>query len=364
MDAVSLSPRWKRKATTTSITRASGSRLDSTADEPTTRRVIVRVEQIFAAYRQMLPPRGTGRRAAAAGRLQLDGAIPGVSCPAGRADPEPRLLPRRAKTSWPWAATWPGWPLRMAKVNRPDRRDPPRVEATGETLQDAAGREWPTTCRKEGRAAGEIKPAEATIKRQFDADVKAKKKELDRCERQAAQVFQDGTRQVFARIYHETFHAYLENCVLSARDSTTCRAGSTRGWPSCSRAAFWRRTRLRVDAPNAAALKRLKADLSGPQPLASGETAGDRRRRLPATRTTPTRPASDRLYAYAWGLAYYLAFEKHLLEQSGAWPSTSRRRRRSSRPSPRFERLVGMPLGQFERQWREYILSLHQGQRP
>ena len=31
--------------------------LDSTADEQTTRRVIVRVEQIFAAYRQMLAPR-------------------------------------------------------------------------------------------------------------------------------------------------------------------------------------------------------------------------------------------------------------------------------------------------------------------
>ena len=31
--------------------------LDSTADEQTTRRVIVRVEQIFAAYRQTLSPR-------------------------------------------------------------------------------------------------------------------------------------------------------------------------------------------------------------------------------------------------------------------------------------------------------------------
>ena len=31
--------------------------LDSTADEPNTRRVIVRAEQIFAAYRQIMPPR-------------------------------------------------------------------------------------------------------------------------------------------------------------------------------------------------------------------------------------------------------------------------------------------------------------------
>ena len=37
--------------------------LDSTVDEPTTRRIIVRVEQVFTAYRQVLPPRSASRRA-------------------------------------------------------------------------------------------------------------------------------------------------------------------------------------------------------------------------------------------------------------------------------------------------------------
>ena len=35
--------------------------LDSTVDEPTTRRIVVRVEQVFTAYRQVLPPRSEPR---------------------------------------------------------------------------------------------------------------------------------------------------------------------------------------------------------------------------------------------------------------------------------------------------------------
>ena len=67
-----------------------------------------------------------------------------------------------------------------------------------------------------------------------------------------------------------------------------------------------------MDAPNAAALKRLKADLSGSQPLALEQllaTGGADFLQLHGADAA----ASDRLYAYAWGLAYYLAFEKRLL---------------------------------------------------
>jgi len=29
------------------------------------------------------------------------------------------------------------------------------------------------------------------------------------------------------------------------------------------------------------------------------------------------------------------------------------------KPSPRFEKLTGTPLAQFEQQWREYVKKLH-----
>ena len=64
MEAVSLSPLHKEGNHYQHYASRQFS-LDSTADQPTTRRVIVRVEQIFAAYRQMLraaPPDRPARR--------------------------------------------------------------------------------------------------------------------------------------------------------------------------------------------------------------------------------------------------------------------------------------------------------------
>ena len=70
------------------------------------------------------------------------------------------------------------------------------------------------------------------------------------------------------------------------------------------------------------------------------------------------RPAAvDRYYVYAWGLAYYLTFEKHVLgspalekylQPGNGWLA----------PVPRFEQLVGMPIKQFEQVWRVYIRGL------
>ena len=67
--------------------------------------------------------------------------------------------------------------------------------------------------------------------------------------------------------------------------------------------------------------------------------------------------AADRYYVNAWGLAYYLTFEKRLL--SG--PALEKYLRDDSTrlpPAERFQRLVGMPLAKLEEQWRAYIAGL------
>jgi hypothetical protein len=69
------------------------------------------------------------------------------------------------------------------------------------------------------------------------------------------------------------------------------------------------------------------------------------------------REASTRHYAYAWGLAHYLTFERLVLGTAALDEFVDPRA--SSLPArERFERLVGQPLNQFEPQWRQYILSL------
>jgi hypothetical protein len=116
---------------------------------------------------------------------------------------------------------------------------------------------------------------------------------------------------------------------------------------------------LRVDAPNMAALKKIKADLAGAEPLglakllAAGPSAF-----LPADQAAMA--SADRYYAYAWGLAYWLTFQQRLLEGPGL-ERYVQRGNPAGAPAVRFQQLVAAPLESTEAQWRKYIVSL---QRP
>ena len=113
---------------------------------------------------------------------------------------------------------------------------------------------------------------------------------------------------------------------------------------------------LRVDAPNRAALKCLKDDLAGDDRLSleSIISAGPKAF-LPTGNGAA--PVAARRYAYCWGLAYYLTFEKGLLHNGSLDRYVSKDgNARSARQ--RFEKLVGMPLSRFEQQWQEYVLKL------
>ena len=80
MEAIQLEPR-EAEGFSYRHYRSKWFTLDSTADDQNTRRVIVRAEQIFAAYRQILPPRSESVSASAAGRAGVDGPVPGRCWP-------------------------------------------------------------------------------------------------------------------------------------------------------------------------------------------------------------------------------------------------------------------------------------------
>jgi hypothetical protein len=327
--------------------------LDSTADERTTRRVIVRVEQIFAAYRQTLSPRNNPPQPPrlvvfasmqeyqaflAARELSIQNTacfIEGENVVAVGSE-----LARLA--------------VRMAKVNAQTddvRRELQKLERR---LPDRL-RELAEAMRKEGRTSVEIARATTMEKRQFDDDVKAKKKELWRWDRDAAQTFNDGTRQMFARVYHESFHAYLENYVFPHAKCDVPR-WLNEGLAVMFEGGILEADALRVDAPNAVALKKLKADLSGPQPLPLQQLLSSDAAAFVQVHGSDA-AASDRYYAAAWGVAYFLAFEKHLLDSPGLLQYVEPDAKKMG-PAARFEKLVGMPLNKFEKEWRQYILSL------
>jgi hypothetical protein len=352
MDAVSLSPLDKEGNHYQHYASRQFS-LDSTADQPTTRRVIVRVEQIFAAYRQMLAPRSRSPRPprlvvfSAMEQYQAFLAARGVKI-------HNRACFLERENVVAVGSELDRWTARMAKVNA-------QTDQIGRELRALEGRlktrlaGLADQMRKEGHSPSEIAKAETVVRRQFENDAKEKKKELDRCDRETAQAFQGSTRQLFARVYHESFHAYLENCVFPHEKYDVPR-WLNEGLAVTFEAGVLEANTLRVDAPNAAALKRLKADLSGPQPLPLERLLSTSAAAFLQRHDTDW-PNTDRLYAYAWGLAYYLAFEKHLLDGPALGEYVAPEAGHLA-PVARFEKLVGMRLSEFEKQWRAYILGL------
>lgn len=115
---------------------------------------------------------------------------------------------------------------------------------------------------------------------------------------------------MFAQLTHEALHAYLDQYVLDPAGSRPPR------WLHEGLALLLESGRiegetLRIDAPHPAMLLELQAELRNGQPLSLAEYLEKGEQTV--FRVLFANPDSRRTYAYAWGLAYYLTFQKGLL---------------------------------------------------
>jgi hypothetical protein len=329
--------------------------LDSTADESTTRRIIVRSEQIFAAYRQIMPPR---TMPAAGPRLVVLGSMAEYQAFLARL---PLAIQSRACFVEDKNLVVAGSELGrlvalMAKINAQNEHTRNELRNLENRLRDRL-RDLSERLKKDGVPNKEVGRLLTIERAKFDEQKKKLREDLARCDREAARAFHQHTRQMFARLYHEAFHAYLENYVYAHRDYDVPR-WLNEGLAVMFEGGMLEGDTLRLDAPNAVALKKLKEDLrGGPLPLAKLLAAGPE-----AFLPLGDKPqaATDRNYVYAWGLAYYLAHEKRLLG-SAEMDRYVARSQPAPEPIERFQRLVGVPLDQFEKNWTAYILSLGKG---
>ena len=296
---------WRRKATAISITRASGSA--STARPTSGRRggSSSRVEQIFAAYRQALAPRNRPTR-------------------------PPRLVVFRSMEQYLAFLSSRGVKIR----NRACFLEDENVVAVGSDLARLSAR-----MEKINRQSDEILAQLEELKKQLRARL-AKIADNAPKESRAAAVA-DGTTPFRRRLQGEKEGIGSLRAAggpgLSSRRRPTVRANLPRDVPRLP-------GELRLsprDVQNAAMAQRGAGRHVRGRRFGRGHAAGGRpqRRGLEAiegrsVRLTTAWPwkncwrptaqdflqlhdadaaASDRLYAYAWGLAYYLAFEKRLL---------------------------------------------------
>ena len=327
--------------------------LDSSADDPITRRVILRIEQIFTAYRQVLPPQREPSRPM---RVVVLGSMTQYRKYLERLglqieNPACFIEDGNLVVAGSELATFAA---ELAKVNADHdrlREELDRMEKRMAVKLAADARQL----RESGTPAEQIKKLLLVKRAQFEREIKQIRDRLNRVDSVNARKFDAVTRAMFTRLNHEAFHAYLENHVYPNKEFSVPR-WLNEGLAVIFEGGLLECDTLRVDAPNRVALGRLKADLGGQQPLSLKELLdADQQRFVVAHNGTSAEAA--RYYVYSWGLAYYLTFERRRLG-TPAMDEYVRRKTEDAAPSERFEKLVEMPLDELEPQWREYILKL------
>ena len=213
--------------------------------------------------------------------------------------------------------------------------------------------------RKDLAAGGYSKDDQSKFARAAEARCERQQEELmhqiHSAELRNVEEFNRVTDRMFVRLYHEAFHAYLENYVYPQADHDVPR-WLNEGLAQVFEGGQLEYGSLRLDAPDANRLKALQQDLRSPQvlPLAELLTADE-------SRFLVLHPggaqASQRYYLYSWGLAYYLAFRQPILE-TPALDHYVEQAAGKRPPIERFEKLVGMPLAEFEANWRTEMLTM------
>lgn len=325
--------------------------LDASTDENTARRIIVRVEQVFTAFRQVLAPRqkpNHGLHVIVFGSLEeyhqylaeLGLKIENRACFVENAN---LLL----------AGTELGlYSAELSKVAVAHLRLRKELETLEKQLPERLQR-FAEHLKQSGLPSQEIARLLNQEKQKANKEIADHQRQVQASDRKNAREFEKVAGQVFNRLYHEAFHAYLENFVFP-REKYQVPRWLNEGLAVMVEGGQLESGVLRVDSPERTSLRRLQADLAtAPLPLADLLKAGPETFLPNGERT---RAETQRYYAAAWGLAYYLSFEKHLLTGPGL--ELYVRPGQADTPRRRFERLVGMSLFDFEKAWHAYIARL------
>ena len=327
--------------------------MDSTLGEATTRYMLVKVQQMFTAYRQLLPPRTEPRRPL---RLMLFGSLD---------DYRSELARRGLKIDNPAVylqAAEPGG--RRRRDGRPDVQDgrlpglPPEVAGRTAAIEgdtaEAVGDSSASNCATQGQQESQIRDTLVREKRKTDKMIQQKVDQIHQVQRKNELEFARAGRRMLSRLYHESFHAYLENYVYPHRDHDV-PAWLNEGLAVSFEEGLLESGSLRLGAPNHAALACLKADLAGDDPLTLAQLLASSERNFVVPEGLSGN--TNRYYGRAWGLAYYLTFERNLLGTQ-ALDAYVAKDAGQEPPAARFEKLVGVPLAKFEPQWRKFIAGL------
>ena len=311
--------------------------LRSNAGEDTVRRVAVRLEQIYAAYARVLPPRTFEARPTAILVVQSMAEYRTLLKAQGRNFSNPALYDT----------------ARNEIVCASDLKQ----------LDDQL---------KEVRLSHEqllarLRKDEAELNRLYKNKVPAKflqpikdtRQQIERTNQENEKRFRDATRQFFQVLYHEAFHAYLANYVYPPAEGEVPR-WLNEGLAQIFEKAVFEAGEARVGHADPDRLKAVKSAVRKQELIRLPELLTSSGRDFLVAHATD-REVSDRHYLASWALAFYLTFERRKLG-TPEFDRYTRACKGGANPLEAFQSLVNQPLPQFERAWHAYLLELrHDG---
>lgn len=324
--------------------------LASTAEENLTREAIVRIEQVFAGFRTFIRPR---KRPAQLPRIILLESLDQY-CDYQRLGSRSIRNPayfNPARNEIVAGGQLASFAEKRNEVRAHHEQLLARYEAQQETLRQTLQ----TLTRRlaaQGTDEDEIRKVRTAAEREWKKLVEQQELKIRMAERENDKQY----HEQFRVLYHEAFHAYLQDYVYD-REQFDVPRWLNEGLAQVFEASMLDAGQLRLDVPNATALAALQRDLQtgASLPLAALLQADPRQFLVghgDAART------SKRLYLYSWGVAHYLTFRLRLLDTD----ALDRYLKRTTGPADRverFEKLVNQPLDQFQREWRQYMLEIN-----
>lgn len=328
-------------------------RIEASLDPSEVRRIVVRLEQMFRAFEQVLPPPGGytaaegdisvvvfGDHRQYAAFLRREGLAirnPAFFDPArGRVVVSSNLsrVLRRAR------AIEDAHLLRLRDLF-------PKDEVVAAALADRDKR-----LEKGGYGAMKRRDLLFLTLQRWRQEEDALVTRMRRVERRNRDAVQAERESLEKRLFHEAFHAYTSTRFESPHNQNLPRWLSE-GLAQLFESPLLEADLLRIDAPDPERLVRLLDDFDSADPLTLADLlAADQAKFLVAHDASGR--TSERHYLYAWAVAYYLVFEHS--------PSAMRQLGEGLDGSlfaiADFEEFVGMPMETFEARWRTRMREL------